>query len=82
VEADGQRIADGGWPLYLAAQGLKDDRWRYQSPSRIARFYGNLRWKGTEAEVHLVAGEEQFLWRDRPVILVSGRFKLGGGSLD
>ena len=57
VEADGQRIADGGWPLYLAAQGLKDDRWRYQSPSRIARFYGNLRWKGTEAEVHLVAGE-------------------------
>ena len=41
----------------LPRQELKDDRWRYQSPSRIARFYGNLRWKGTEAEVHLVAGE-------------------------
>jgi iron complex outermembrane receptor protein len=42
---------------YLAAQRLKDDRWRYQSPSRIARFYGNLGWKGTDAEVHLVASE-------------------------
>jgi len=30
--------------LYLAAQRLKDDRWRYQSPSRIARFYRNLGW--------------------------------------
>jgi D-alanyl-D-alanine carboxypeptidase len=57
VEADGQRIADGGWALYLAAQRLKDDRWRYQSPSRIARFYGDLGWKGSDAEVHLVASE-------------------------
>ncbi len=32
-----------------------DDGWRYQSPSRIARFYGDLGWKGTDAEVHLVA---------------------------
>ena len=57
VEANGQRIADGGWALYLAAQRLKDDRWRYQSPSRIARFYGDLGWKGSDAEVHLVASE-------------------------
>ena len=57
VEANGQHIADGEWALYLAAQRLKDDRWRYQSPSRIARFYGDLGWKGTEAEVHLVASE-------------------------
>jgi D-alanyl-D-alanine carboxypeptidase len=57
VEAKGQHNADGGWALYLAAQRLKDDRWRYQSPSRIARFYGNLGWKGTDAEVHLVASE-------------------------
>jgi D-alanyl-D-alanine carboxypeptidase len=57
VEENGQRIADGGWALYLAAQRLKDERWRYQSPSRIARFYGDLRWKGTDAEAHLVASK-------------------------
>jgi hypothetical protein len=43
--------------LYLAAQRLEDDRWRYQSPSRFARFYGNLGWKDADAEVHLVASE-------------------------
>jgi hypothetical protein len=48
-------IRNGEWALYFAAQGLKDDGWRYQSPSRIARFYGDLGWKGTDAEVHLVA---------------------------
>jgi iron complex outermembrane recepter protein len=48
-------IRNGEWGLYLAAQGVKDDGWRYQSPSRIARFYGDLGWKGTDAEVHLVA---------------------------
>jgi D-alanyl-D-alanine carboxypeptidase len=57
VEANGRRIADGGWALYLAAQGLKDHRWRYQSPSRIARLYGDLGSKGADAEVHLVASE-------------------------
>ncbi len=54
VEANGQRIADGGWALYLAAQRLKDDRWRYQSPSGIARLYGDFGW--TDAEIHLVGG--------------------------
>jgi hypothetical protein len=48
-------IRNGEWGLYLAAQGVKGDGWRYQSPSRIARFYGDLGWKGTDAEVHLVA---------------------------
>jgi D-alanyl-D-alanine carboxypeptidase len=57
VEANGQHSADREWALYLAAQRLKDDRWRDQSPSRIARFYGNLAWKGTDAKVHLVASE-------------------------
>jgi len=56
VDANGQRTGDGGWALYLAAQRLKDDRWRYQSASRIARLYGNLSWKGTDAEVYLVGG--------------------------
>src|SRR6266508_4466783 len=48
-------IRNGEWALYIAGQGLKDDGWRYQSPSRIARFYGDVGWKGTDAEVHLVA---------------------------
>jgi iron complex outermembrane receptor protein len=48
-------VRNGEWGLYLAAQGLKDDGWRYQSPSRIARFYGDLGWRGTDAEVHLIA---------------------------
>jgi iron complex outermembrane receptor protein len=48
-------VRNGEWAAYLAAQGVKDDGWRYQSPSRIARFYGDLGWKGTDAEVHLVA---------------------------
>jgi D-alanyl-D-alanine carboxypeptidase len=57
VEANGQHSSDGEWALYFAAQGLRDDGWRYQSLSRIARFYHNLGWKGTEPEVHLVASE-------------------------
>src|SRR6266508_5457845 len=57
LEANGERIADGGWALYLAAQRIKDERWRYQSPSRIARFYGDLRWKGADAQLHLVASK-------------------------
>src|SRR5262245_54559284 len=47
-------VRNGEWGLYLAAEGLKDDGWRYQSPSRLARFYGDPGWKGTGAEIHLV----------------------------
>ena len=57
VRANGERIADGGWALYLAAQQLQDDRWHYQSLSRIARFYGDLGWKGSDSEVRLVASD-------------------------
>src|SRR5262249_47401140 len=46
-----------GWALSLAAQWLEDARWRYQSPSRIARFYGDLGWKHRDAEIQLVASE-------------------------
>jgi D-alanyl-D-alanine carboxypeptidase len=53
VQANGRRSVDGEWTLYLAAQRLKDDRWRY--PLRIASFYRG--WKGTHAEVHLVASD-------------------------
>jgi iron complex outermembrane receptor protein len=47
-------VRSGEWGLYLAAEGFKEDGWRYQSPSRIARFYGDLGWKGTDAEIHLI----------------------------
>jgi iron complex outermembrane recepter protein len=47
-------VRNGEWGLYLAAEGLKDDGWRLQSPSRLARYYGDLGWKGTDAEIHLV----------------------------
>ena len=29
-------VRSGEWALYLAAEGFKDDGWRYQSPSRLA----------------------------------------------
>jgi iron complex outermembrane recepter protein len=47
-------VRKGEWGLYLAAEGFKDDGWRYQSPSRLARFYGDLGWRGTDAEVHFL----------------------------
>ncbi|MGB9269927.1 MAG: TonB-dependent receptor, partial [Pseudolabrys sp.] len=47
-------VRRGEWGLYLAAEGFKDDGWRYQSPSRLARFYGDLGWRGTDAEVHFI----------------------------
>jgi iron complex outermembrane receptor protein len=47
-------VRKGEWGLYLAAEGLKDDGWRYQSPSRLSRFYGDLGWRGTDAEVHFI----------------------------
>ena len=55
MDANGERVADERWALYLAAQWLEDARWRYQSPARIARFYGDLGWKGSDAQLHLVA---------------------------
>ena len=64
LESHGERMADGGWSLYLAAQKLEDARWRYQSPSRIARFYGRLGWKSTDADIRLVRGviTQNFSW--------------------
>ena len=61
-------VRSGEWGLYLAAEGFKDDGWRYQSPSRIGRFYGDLGWRGTDAEVHLVTSiADDFLaWSDPP----------------
>jgi iron complex outermembrane receptor protein len=49
-------VQKGEFALYLAAQGLRDNGWRYQSPAQLGRFYGDLGWKGERAEIHLVAG--------------------------
>ena len=45
----------GDWAVYMAGDGVRDGGWRYHSPSRIGRFYGDVGWKGTDAELHLVA---------------------------
>jgi len=57
MEANGRPSADVEWALYIAAQRLREDRRRYQSSSRIARFYGHLHVKRTEAEVHLITSK-------------------------
>jgi iron complex outermembrane recepter protein len=48
-------VQNGDTALYLAAQGLRDDGWRFQSPSNLGRVYGDLGWKGDGSEIHLVA---------------------------
>lgn len=50
----GGRFGDLG--LYLAAEGLSDNGWRYQSPGRIRRFYGDLGWRGAGSEIHVSGG--------------------------
>jgi iron complex outermembrane recepter protein len=40
------------WATYLAAEGLKDDGWRYESPSRISRLYGDIGFKNEISEIH------------------------------
>ena len=57
MQANGQPSADAEWALYLAAQALRDDRWRYQMPSRIAGFYGNFGLKRTDARTDPVGSE-------------------------
>ena len=34
-----------GVGVYLAAQGVKDAGWRYQSPAQVGRFYGDVGWR-------------------------------------
>ncbi|WP_245263333.1 TonB-dependent receptor [Azorhizobium doebereinerae] len=44
-----------GVGLYVAADAVHDDGWRYQSPSDLVRFFGDLGWKGDKGEVHVTA---------------------------
>src|SRR5262249_10717674 len=41
VDANGERVADERWALYLPPEELEDARWRYQSPARIATRRGS-----------------------------------------
>src|SRR6476620_9660812 len=42
--------------VYAAVEGLTDRGWRYQSPSRVKRFYGDVGWQGNGSEIHPTAG--------------------------
>jgi iron complex outermembrane receptor protein len=42
--------------VYIAAEGLKNNGWRYESPARIQRLYSDLGWKGDQSEIHLITG--------------------------
>ncbi|MEI9963984.1 MAG: hypothetical protein WDM92_04055, partial [Caulobacteraceae bacterium] len=46
--------ARGPWSVYVAADGGRDDGWRLQSPSKVARGYADLGWTQGKADVHLV----------------------------
>jgi iron complex outermembrane recepter protein len=48
-------VQKGAFALYLAAQGLYDQGWRFQSPSNVRRIYADLGWKDERSELHLVA---------------------------
>jgi iron complex outermembrane recepter protein len=44
----------GDYAVYFAAEGLRDDGWRYQSPSELKRLYGDIGWRNDVSEIHLV----------------------------
>ena len=45
----------GDVAVYVAAQGGRDDGWRFQSSSEIARLYADVGWKSDRSELHLIA---------------------------
>lgn len=45
----------GPWSFYFAGEGLKDDGWRYKSPSEIGRVYADLGYRSPDSEFHLIA---------------------------
>jgi iron complex outermembrane recepter protein len=47
-------VQKGDVAAYVAVQGLTDHGWRYQSPTRLARVYGDIGWRRPDSEVHAV----------------------------
>lgn len=46
-------VQAGSVAAYVAAEGLGDDGWRRQSPSRLRRLHADLGFRGERAELHL-----------------------------
>jgi len=54
VQASGQYGArSGNTAAYMAATGLDEAGWRDNSPSQLRQFYGDIGWRGDNAELHL-----------------------------
>ena len=47
-------VRSGEWGLYLAAEGFKDTDGATSRRRGSRRFYGDLGWRGTDAEVHFI----------------------------
>src|SRR6185437_6726333 len=52
-------LEDGGFALYLSAEGVGDSGWRLHSASEIGRFYADAGWRRGNSEIHLVASGSQ-----------------------
>ena len=54
-------VQKDNFAAYVAAEGLRDQGWRYESPSELRRIYADFGWRGDGAEVHLIgAGARNF----------------------
>jgi outer membrane receptor protein involved in Fe transport len=42
------------WGVYIATDGLHEDGWRLRSPSEIRRVYGDIGYRGSDSEFHLI----------------------------
>jgi iron complex outermembrane recepter protein len=45
----------GDFGVYFAAQGHDEKGWRYQSPTELARMYGDIGWRNDTTELHFIA---------------------------
>ena len=56
VEGSAEAGASSGpWSVYLAGDGGREDGWRLNSPSSVARGYADLGWSEGRGELHLTA---------------------------
>ena len=46
-------LQSGDTAAYLAASGLHEDGWRNDQSSTLKKFYGDLGWRGPQAELHI-----------------------------
>ena len=55
-------MSSGGFGVYVATEGIRDDSFRDFSDSEVKRFYGDIGLKGDNAEIHfsLTAAKNEF----------------------